>query len=109
MWMVEPTKMCDRHLLGEHVEIHMILGSINKKRNLKGFLEKRLIQPSSLKERHDALILEIISRGYRHGSPIYEDPDLSYLGNLAFTEVDIEASYKELLVRCRNCRNLSSN
>ncbi len=105
--MVDPSKMCNRHLLGEHVEIHMILGSINKRRNLGGFLEKGLIQPTLIKERHDALTREMISRGYKHKTPINKNPDISYLGSLAFTEVDRKASYSNLLDRCPRCRDIS--
>jgi hypothetical protein len=28
MWMVPPKVMCRKHLLGEHVEIHMLAGSL---------------------------------------------------------------------------------
>lgn len=30
MWMVPPELMCRQHLLGEHVELHMFVGAINK-------------------------------------------------------------------------------
>lgn len=36
MWMVDPATMCDRHLLGEHAEIHMAIGTIAKGRSVAG-------------------------------------------------------------------------
>ena len=30
MWNVDVTKMCNKHLLGEHVEMHMFVGIIIK-------------------------------------------------------------------------------
>lgn len=29
MWMVDPKIMCRKHLLGEHLELHMLAGCIN--------------------------------------------------------------------------------
>jgi len=28
MWMTPPAGMCRKHLLGEHVELHMLLGQL---------------------------------------------------------------------------------
>lgn len=30
MWLVPPSHMCRKHLLGEHVELHMLLGTLKK-------------------------------------------------------------------------------
>jgi hypothetical protein len=40
MWMVWPELMCRKHLLGEHVEIHMLLGALNKGHRVQGFINK---------------------------------------------------------------------
>ena len=29
MWMVNPGFMCNKHLLGEHVECHMLVGHLH--------------------------------------------------------------------------------
>ena len=34
MWMIDPTMLCTKHLLGEHVELHMFVGTINKNKKL---------------------------------------------------------------------------
>lgn len=98
--------MCREHLLGEHVEIHMLAGSLAMKRNLQGFLKRGLIEPSSLKTRHDELALEMERRGFRHSSPIVSLPDSSYLGEIHERVVDSRKSREELISRCRKCRML---
>ena len=40
MWMVPPRKMCRKHLLGEHVEIHMAVATLRLGKSVAGFLEK---------------------------------------------------------------------
>ena len=54
MWMVAPGKMCRKHLLGEHVEIHMLAGSLLKGRSIGGFLADGLLEPQSMRARHAA-------------------------------------------------------
>lgn len=107
--MVDPAKMCRRHLLGEHNEIHMLIGSISRKKNLSGFLKNHLIEPLSVKTRHDELAEEMIRRGYSHKSPIDSIPDLEYLGKSSRTKVDSEKNYRELVNRCEICRLIAEN
>lgn len=99
MWMIDPEIMCRQHLLGEHVEIHMFIGCINKGMNLKGYLEKGLIEPISIFERHEELVKEMENRGYKHNSPLPE-VDLEL-----FTDwkIDEHESFKELIDRCPEC------
>ena len=108
MWIVDSSKMCDRHPLGEHNEIHMLVGSISRRRNLTGFLEKHSIEPASVKRRHDTLALEMARRGFRHNSSILYIADFSYLGELSCVTVDPAASHEELLSRCDRRRALVS-
>ena len=70
MWMVPPRKMCRKHLLGEHVEIHMAVASLRLGKSIAGSMEKGLLELHSLRRRHDELVVEILRRGYRHHSPL---------------------------------------
>jgi hypothetical protein len=70
MWMVNPRGMCRKHLLGEHVETHMTAGAIRLGHNLQGYYDNNLIDPASIRQRHDELSREMVARGYRHNSPI---------------------------------------
>ena len=100
MWMVNPKNMCRKHLLGEHVELHMLVGSIKKKQSLQGFIKNKLIDTSKIQARHDALVKEMERRGYNHKSP------LTYDDKLNLGKVNSKESYKELLRRCPDCRKI---
>ena len=104
MWMVNPAVMCNKHLLGEHVECHMLVGHLQCKRRIINYIRLNLLQPKSLRERHDRLALEMGNRGMLHKSllPKY---DLSYLPeeHRVYT-VNTEESLIELSRRCSECR-----
>ena len=105
MWMVDPKLMCKDHLLGEHRELHAILGILDKKMSISGYIDNNLIQPLSIGERHSAIIEEMRSRGYNHNSPIYFDPaSLSYLPEAEQMYI-IKANYsaQDLVARCPEC------
>ena len=54
MWMLPPEMMCRKHLLGEHVELHMLLGSLRRGKNIDGFLAGKLVDPRRMFRRHCA-------------------------------------------------------
>ena len=98
MWMVNPRLLCRRHLLGEHVELHMLVGHLQRGRSIQGFLASGLLQPQDLTSRHDDLVEEMTTRGYQHSSP---------LGNFPVPPkgtVDIGRSLTELHQRCPDCK-----
>ena len=98
--MVDPRLMCRKHLLGEHVEIHMLAGSLRRGTRLQGFFEKKLIEVRSMLRRHDQLVHEMHRRGYRHASP------LVHVAKKRGGRVDRRANLVELARRCAECRNL---
>jgi hypothetical protein len=97
MWMVPPRRMCRKHLLGEHVEIHMAVASLRLGKSLQGFLDKGLLELGSLRSRHDELVVELLRRGYRHHSPLGPVPRRSD------GKVDRPANALELARRCPDC------
>ncbi|MHA1962788.1 MAG: pyrimidine dimer DNA glycosylase/endonuclease V [Candidatus Thorarchaeota archaeon] len=103
MWMVDPALMCNEHLLGEHVECHMLVGHLQRKRQITNYIRLNLLQPQSLRERHRQLALEMESRKMLHKSPLPEF-DMSYLpeGHRIYI-VDAEESWTELSRRCSEC------
>lgn len=106
MWMVDPKIMCKNHLLGEHVELHMIVGSLNKKKKMDGYANNNLLEINSIKDRHNKLVEEMISRNIRHNS-ILKDFDSSYLtNNIVNTKVDSIKSKNDLLHRCIKCKKI---
>jgi len=98
MWMIDPKLMCKKHLLGEHVELHMLVGSINRNRSLNGFIRNGLIDTREINNRHTDLTNEMKRRGYKHTS------ELIYTDELKIGEIDILKNYKELCSRCSECR-----
>lgn len=103
MWMVDPKTMCRVHLLGEHHEIHMFAGSINRKQSVTGYIENGLLEPRSIKKRHDQLVREMSRRGYEHNTPL-EQPDISYLPiEEQRARIDVASAEKELRKRCVLC------
>ena len=101
MWMVDPKKLCRKHLLGEHLELHMIVGSIKRGKSLTGFLNGGLVDITSIMARHSALVKEMKVRGYNHKSELYYDDVLGLNGC-----IDIQENAKELVRRCEHCREL---
>lgn len=98
MWNINPVVMCRQHLLGEHNELHMLKGSLEKNRKISGFLEKNLLEPQNLQARHDVIAEEMGRRGYNHKSPLLYDK------KTIWGFVDPVQSVKELQNRCERCR-----
>lgn len=105
MWMIKPELLCDKHLLGEHGEIH-------KHRHIfvKGYSIKNRVQcpaqivPEHMEVRHNELAKEMTARGMKHASS-YSQPDLcNYTLEEAMPEIDIIYNIKDLSERCGNCR-----
>ena len=104
-WLVDPRLLCRKHLLGEHVEHHMFVGSISKGKSVKGFLSDGLLEPKTLHARHAQLANEMISRGYNHKSPLL-DVDISHLSD---GKIDINRNIDDLRGRCDACADRISN
>jgi len=103
MWMVDPGEMCRQHLLGEHSEIHKHRHNFVKGHNISGRIEGNAVEPEAMQERHDALVSEMLKRGYKHNSP-YEQPDLSkYPIETRQAKVNIQEARKLLEKKCLRC------
>jgi hypothetical protein len=108
MWMCDPKILCQKHLLGEHNEIHKFIGHIRLRRSIDGYIHNNLISPMRLQERHDLLVVEMLARKYNHKTPV----DANFLEAIALLypkeqwgyEVDAAASLADLLQRCPWCR-----
>lgn len=103
--MISPKLLCKKHLLGEHGELHKHHHNFVKHHKIDGRLSPIvLIEPGSMKTRHDQLADEMLLRGYNHQSP-YELPDLSYLSSIQINaKVDIEYNLLDLSNRCPQCK-----
>ena len=107
--MVDPKIMCRKHLLGEHVEHHMIVGSIIKQKSLDGYIRENCIEPLSIKSRHEELKNEMILRGYKHNSSLPEF-NLNYLTNeVRNYKINKNKSLNDLISRCPECNKRFKN
>ena len=79
LWIVDPKIMCRQHLMAEHNECHMFLGTFKKGTRVTGFIEKNQLEAQSVGKRHDELALEMIDRGYNHQTPLDEAELIGYL------------------------------
>jgi pyrimidine dimer DNA glycosylase len=73
IWDIPPKRLCRNHLLGEHRELHAIWSVIVNGK--KGYARhpETLRWKGRLKAlygRHEALVVEMSTRGYRHRSPL---------------------------------------
>ena len=98
--MVNPRIMCRQHLLGEHAEIHMFIGTINRKKSVKGYLQKGLLEVHNLFSRHNELVEEMKRRGYRHRSEIEEEWKTAIRAGF----IDRKRNLEELVNRCSECK-----
>jgi len=99
MWMIDPQLLCRRHLLGEHCESHMLVGTLKRGKSIQGHLDRGQLEPTQLQERHTALADEMLKRGMNHQSPL-EPIDVSAFDT---NYVDAEESKRELQRRCPDC------
>ena len=106
MWMISPKMMCNQHLLGEHRELHALVGTLLKGTNIQGYIDNNLVEIQSIAERHTTLVKEMIVRGYKHRSPIVESQIVfEHLTNEQFNyKVNQESSFSDLYHRCEICR-----
>ena len=104
MWNLDVRKMCNQHLLGEHVETHMFAGTINQGSSIKGYVEKGLVEVHNLRKRHDTLAKELKRRNMNHKSPLQKFK-IVRLG-----KINTKENKKDIMSRCKKCKeNFNQN
>jgi len=98
-WRVNPKMLCRKHLLGEHVEHHMFMGSIKRGFSVEGYLRDGFLEPRTLRSRHDEIAAEMTRRGYNHKSPL-QHVDTSHLRD---GKINIPNNIEDLRRRCKDC------
>ena len=105
MWMIEPSCLCNQHLLGEHIKAHMINGMLKKKMNISGYIKNDCIEPESIISRHKQLSDEMLKRKMNHKSLLNRSYSISYLPKAEQKyKVNQDHSLWELMQRCPNCK-----
>lgn len=100
MWGVHPRKLCRKHLLGLHVELHMIAGCVNKNKKLDKYLKTGLIDLKRVVCFHKKVEIEMKVRGYNHKTPL-ENLDISKYEYHGY--IDYDKSKYDLIQRCLEC------
>lgn len=104
LWKIDPVKLCQQHLLGEHAELHQEVGTLlnhpHGEAIVRGHAEKGQVDTSLIQERHDELAVELQRRGLNHESP------LDFNDTLGIGYVDVEANKIDLAERCEDCKEL---
>lgn len=100
MWCVDPGVLCRNHLLGEHKELHQLVGHIRAGNTaaVRGHADRKQVDTSRIADRHAQLVAEMDRRGYNHASP------LDYDDELALGAIDEAANLDDLADRCGACR-----
>jgi pyrimidine dimer DNA glycosylase len=73
IWDISPKKLCRNHLLGEHRKLHAIWSVLVNGKKGYAHHPETLRWKGKLKAlcgRHEALVVEMSDRGYRHRSPL---------------------------------------
>ncbi len=73
IWDIPPERLCRKHLLGEHRELHGLWNILTQgKVGYRRHPETRRWEGklAALYARHGALVAEMARRGYRHASPL---------------------------------------
>ena len=97
MWLVNPKRLCRQHLLGEHKELHQLVGSIIKGKSIQGHIDKGQVEIPKIKTRHKELVKEMFARGYKHQSKL--KPFKVFKAG----KINILENEYELERRCKNC------
>lgn len=101
MWNVDPRKLCNQHLTGEHVELHMFVGSIRKGISMDGYIKNGMLEVHNIRKRHKQLVEEMERRGMNHKSP------LPLFRMWRAGHINSKANERLLFEKCEKCRVLS--
>lgn len=111
MWLCDPEILCQKHLCGEHLEMHMFLGTLVQGKKIDGYLKNNLFEPLALYTRHDELAAEMIKRGYKHKSEM-DSPGLPITvlpEEKKIYKINREMALRDLLSRCPECQKRFSS
>jgi len=72
---------------------------------MNGYFRNNLLEPKSLKVRHNELVNEMLRRGYKHNTPLeFENSILEYLGNRIDNKINKSLSLNTLIDKCQLCK-----
>lgn len=103
IWDIAPARLCRKHLLGEHRELHGLWNILTQgKAGYRLHPETRRWEGklAALYARHEALVTEMGRRGYRHQSPL----DVRLATGAAVQDAYVDEPARQLLIlRAKGC------
>lgn len=103
MWLCDPSILCNHHISGEWLELFKIVGCLNLKRSISGYVKNNCIEVKSIRKRYEELKREKKRRNHKQFKEL-PDYDYSYLPlREQEYEIDKEQSLQDLLSRCDKC------
>jgi len=75
IWDIAPKKLCQKHLVAEHRELHGLWNILTKHKAKGGYSRhpetlRWVGKNKALYNRHEALVAEFKKRGYNHNTPL---------------------------------------
>lgn len=73
IWDIHPNRLCGKHLLGEHSELHAIWNILTQgKKGYSNHPETKRWEGKlkALFNVHEEIVQEMLARGYKHKSPL---------------------------------------
>ncbi len=106
IWDISPEKLCSKHLVAEHGELHSLWSVIINKK--KGFSKhpETLRWKGKLKAlflRHEALVKEMKKRGYQHKSSLNQKQAKGKNEQFVFLQSPQE---QEEILKSKSCKCL---
>lgn len=104
IWDVSVSKLCRKHLLGEHRELHALYSILlYDKKGYRQHPETLRWEGKlpALKKRHQLLVSEMEKRGYKHNSPLLDSPGMNSQSKLLQSLEE-----QEKLLNQKNCECL---
>lgn len=104
IWDISPKRLCRNHLVGEHRELHaiwcvLVNGKKGYARHPETLRWKGKLR--ALYRRHEALVSEMVERGYRHRSPLTKKQACGH----ARQEVFVDSPRRQLeILRRKRCQ-----
>ena len=103
IWDIPPRRLCRKHLLSEHRELHGLWNILTaNKRGYRNHPETQrwVGKLAALHARHEAQVAEMTRRGYNHSSPL----DASLATGISEQEEFLDSPLRqEELLRAKDC------
>lgn len=103
IWDVNPRGLCNKHLFGEHRELHAIWSILtNDKKEYRNHPETKrwLSKNKALFSRHEQLVKKIKRRGYNHSSPFNKEQASGKLKQDKFVNTKAE---QKIILKYKDC------